>query len=388
MKGWGKGLIQFVLVVVIVSTGLLIARGLIATKPRIERVEAREVAPLVRVETVRTGPVRVFVDADGTVEPSRRIELVPEVSGKALYVSENLVRGGRFRKGELLIKIDDSDYIAALKAAEAELKRQEARLHQLQEESKEAEEEWREVDPGADPPPLLLRIPDIEATEAAIEAARASLQRARLDLQRTEIRAPFSGVVISENLDAGQYLRAGQSVAEVFSDERVEIRVSLNERDTRYIEIPGFNTEGGRGSDAEVEARFGGRPYEWEGWIERAEIIDRRTRTIPVVVVVRNPYATMPPLSVGAFVRVRIKGRVVNGAVLLDRAAVQWTGDGRPFVWLVDDEAGLRRRMVEIAGSRDGGYIIKGGLEDGDRVVLTPPPMASEGMKVRTEEGR
>ncbi len=385
MKRWVSIVLQILLVVIIILSGLMVTRKLIATKQRIKKIRPREIAPLVTVARVRQGPVDVVVIGNGTVGPSTEIEIVPQVSGKVVYVSDNLVGGGRFSKDETLIRLDDSDYIAALKKAEAELKAQQARLHQLRVESAEAEREWKEANPDLPAPPLLLKLPEIEATEAAIEAARASLQRARLDLQRTEIKAPFSGVVVDEDVGVGQYLRAGQAVARVFSIDRVEIKVSLNDRDAGYVEIPGFNTRKPRGSPAEVEATIGGRLYKWHGYIGRAEIIDEKTRTIPVVVVVRAPYASLPPLAVGTFVRTRMKGRTIEGAAVVEKSAVQWTEKGEPFVWIVNARQRINRRMIQIVRSTDGRYIVSRGLKDGELVVVTPPPGATEGMKVRIE---
>jgi RND family efflux transporter MFP subunit len=385
MKKWSKALLQSIFVITLIIAGIMITKALIATKPKIKKIKPLEIAPFVVVEKVQPSTITVVINSEGTVSPSKQIEVVPQVSGKAVYVSENLVRGGRFKKGELLIRIEDSDYLAAVKKAEAEVKAQEVMLHRLREESKEARREWEEINPGLPAPALLLKLPDIQATEAAIAAAGASLQRARLDLQRTEISAPFSGVVISEEVDEGQYLRSGQPVARIFSDEKVEIRVSLNEKDAGLIIIPGLNIEHGPGSKAVVEASIGRRQYRWDGIVARAEIVDEGTRTIPVVIVVHNPYETMPPLSVGSFVNVRIKGREVDDAVILDKSAVEWTEDGRPFVWIIDQQKRLKRQIVNILRSADGRYIIDSGLRPGDVVVLTPPPSATEGMKVRTE---
>ncbi len=388
MKRWSSVLLQIVLVVIILVAGMIATNKLIATKPKIKKTRPREVIHLVEVQKARPEPVRIVVKGDGTVSPSKKIDLVPQVSGKAVYVSERFQRGARFKSGELLVKIEDSDYLAALARAEADLKAQEARLRQLKEESREAEREWQDLNPGTEPPPLLVKIPEIEAAEAAVEAAKASIDRARLDLQRTEIRAPFSGVVLQENIDTGQYLRAGQPLGQIFSDEKAEVRVYLKEKDIGYIEVPGFNTRSVPGPTAVVETDIGGKAHEWTGFVVRAEPVDERTRTIPVVVVVNDPYGTLPPLSVGSFVRVRIRGKVIEKAVSVPKGAVQWTEEGLPFVWVAGEENRLKKRMIRIETSMNGRYILTGGLDGGEQVVITPPPSVSEGMKVRIEKNR
>lgn len=373
---------QLLLTVAIVLAGFVVAKRLVETKPRIKKVRPVEPLPSVSIKLARPERVRVEVPGDGTVRPSKEVEMVPQVSGKVVYVSKDLVTGGRFKEGELLVRIEDSDYVAALKKAEAELKTLKAKLYQLKEESEVARAEWEDLNPGEDPPPLLLKLPDIKAVEAQIVAAQAAIEKARLDLKCTEIRAPFSGVVISEDVDVGQFVRAGEPLARISSDESAEVKVNLREDDVAYINIPGFNSMSHKGSPAVVELSMAGKTYRWKGYVHRAEIMDEKTRTLPVVVRVDKPYSTIPPLSVGAFVRVRIEGRSIDGATVIERSAIEWSEEGKPFLWLVDDKGRLLKRRIEVVRPYRDRYIIKG-LKGGERFVVTPPPAATEGMKVR-----
>jgi len=382
MKKWSLVILQILLVVIILLAGIISTKKLIATKPKIGKEKPQERASYVRVKDVMPEVITIVIQTEGTVRASKEIEIVPEVSGKAVYVSENLVRGGRFKKDELLIKIDNSDYIAQVKKAEAELKTHQARLHQLKEESEEARMEWKVINPDTPPPALLLKLPEIEATEAAIEAANASLEKAKLELKRTEISAPFSGVVITENVDVGQYLTKGKPVARVFSDEKVEIKVNLTEGDVGFIDVPGFNTLKPKGSNVVVETLINKKVYKWHGYVERAEIVDEGTRTIPTIITVKDPYLSLPPLSVGAFVEVRIKGHRIKEAVFIERSALQWTEKGEPFVWIVDPKGRLSKKEVTLIRAMDGGYVVKG--LNGGSVIITPPLEATEGMKVRS----
>ncbi len=383
MKRWASASIQFALVVIVLFLGLFITKRLIATRPKIKKTRPAEVAPLVRIKEIHLTRMSLTINTQGTVRPSKKIDIVPQVSGMVLQVSKNLVKGGRFKKDELLIKIDDSDYIASLKRAKAELKAQEAKLSRLKEEAEEAETEWNETNPGTPPPPLLLKVPDIRATEAAVQAARAAIQKAELDLKRTEIRAPFSGITLNENIDAGQFIRAGQPVATVFSDDEVEITVNLTEKEAGYIDIPGFNSNKQTGSMAIIMASIGGKTYQWKGSVVRAEPIDEKTRTIPVVISVKAPYSSLPPLAVGLFADVKIIGREIKSATLIDKSAIYWDENGKAYVWILSEKNRLKRQYVSVIQSTDGQYMITGGLTDGAKIVLKAPSTASEGMKVR-----
>jgi multidrug efflux pump subunit AcrA (membrane-fusion protein) len=99
-----------------------------------------------------------------------------------------------------------------------------------------------------------------------------------------------------------------------------------------------------------------------------------------VVVRVENPYDTIPPLVAGQFGEVRIKGRVLDGAAVVPRAALH----GDDTVWVVDPEENrLEFRNVTVARTGDSGVIIEAGLFDGELVVVSPLKVVTDGMQVR-----
>ncbi|NOX20061.1 MAG: efflux RND transporter periplasmic adaptor subunit [Nitrospirae bacterium] len=383
MKDVSRRILQLVLVILVLAIGVGLTRWIIATKPKIKKTRPPGHVPLVKTMTVKQRPITVEIDSEGTVRPVARITLSPQISGKAVEVSENLRTGKLVRKGELLVKIEDEDYRIALIRAKAEIQKTLAELSRLKEDARASVDEWKSVNPDVPPPPLVAREPDIKAAEAALQAARAGLKKAELDLKRTEIRAPFDAIVINEDVDIGQYLRAGQAIATLASVEEVEIRVFLNEKDAGYLYIPGINTKEESGSEALVSAVYGTKKYTWRGRITRAEPVDEKTRTLPVVVVVKGPYRGLPPLAIGLFVDVKLRGRTISPAVLMPKTALRWDSEGRPFVWVLDRENRLRKRAVVIERTDNGKALISKGLSNGEVVVLSPPDTATEGLKVR-----
>ncbi len=377
-----RGVIQGLLAISVLVAGLALTHRLILSRPEVERLPPKRVLPQVEVEEVELETIRPIIEGEGTVRPSKVVDLIAQVSGRVVSISPNLVSGGRFRKGEPLIKLDNRDYKLALLMEEAEVRAQESRLKELIEESEAAREEWRLLNPDEEPPPLLLKVPEIRAAEAALEAARARVERARLDLERTEMEAPFDGVVLSEDVDEGEYVRAGEKVATIFSSEAVEIKVYLELQKSSFIDIPGFNSEADRGSRAVVLATIGRETYRWDGYVSRSEAVDERTRTIPVLVTVEDPYGRMPPLAVGLFVKVEIEGRPLEGVALIPQGALKRAEDGRAFVWIVDGEDRLRRRWIEVLVPMGDRLLIRG-VEEGEEVVVSMTTLGVEGMKVR-----
>ncbi len=380
-----RSVIQMAFVMVFLSLGVMGMKGLIAGKPEMKKEKAPQPTLVVRAVTVQSGPSKAVVKGEGTVRPQSEINLVPQVGGKVIQVSEAMVNGGRFRKEDVLLRIDPVDYRLAVTLAEAKVKDAESRLQIAREEAAVALEEWNDLHPpgspqSAEPPPLVLKEPQLKAAEAKLEAEKADLKKAGLHLERTELRAPFNGIVSQEKVDVGQYVVAGQPLATLFSTDTVEVVVPFEDRDLSWFHVPGFTSGGEEGSLAKVKARLAGREWTWKGQVTRTEgEIDERTRTIPVVIRVDRPYDRKPPLGVGLFVQVEIEGIQVSGAVVIPRLALR--EDDR--VWVVEGENVLRFRQVE-RGRIDGETVlITSGLDDGDRVVVSRHAAVTDGMTVR-----
>jgi multidrug efflux pump subunit AcrA (membrane-fusion protein) len=101
---------------------------------------------------------------------------------------------------------------------------------------------------------------------------------------------------------------------------------------------------------------------------------------INVVVEVDNPYARKPPLAVGLFVTVRIKGRVLDEATIIPRAALHQGN----VVWVVDEAGRLRFREVRVARFSGDDVFIQSGLKDGEQLAISPLKAVTDGMAVRT----
>jgi hypothetical protein len=101
---------------------------------------------------------------------------------------------------------------------------------------------------------------------------------------------------------------------------------------------------------------------------------------INVIVRVDKPYTSRPPLAMGLFVTVEIEGRHLPKAAILPRPALHEEG----VVWVMDEENRLRFRKVDVARVQGGEVLVERGLEDGERVVVTPLKAVTDGMAIRT----
>ena len=376
--------IQILLVLVLIGAGLAGFRYMTGLRQATVRKNPPQRPPAVRVVTARTGPVTVTVKGEGTVRPVRESTLAAQVAGRVVYVSPNLAVGGSCAKDEVLLRIDPTDYRLALTLSQAQLKEAEYKLDLTREEAAAAVEEWKQLR-QAKPPALVAKVPQMAQAKAGLDAARARVRQAELDLKRTQVVAPFEGRISTKQADLGQYLNRGQTVAGLYSVEAVEVTVNLEDRDLAWFSVPGLTAQpnGDQGSMALVKASFAGQELQWQGRVVRSEAqVDQRTRLVPVVVRVERPFEELPPLSVGLFVRVEIRGRTQPRATLLPRAALR-QGD---LIWLVNDGR-IRFREVKVLRRQADQVLISPGLPDGSQVVLSGLKAVSQGMAVRSIPG-
>ncbi len=362
------------------------------SRPVVETGAMEKVIPVVRVVSVQSENIRLSIHSQGTVTARTVTELIPEIAGRIIYISPALVSGGFFKKGEVLLRIDPHDYELALTRAEAEVAQAELRLEQEKAEAVVAASEWEELGSNKKASPLVLREPQVAQAEAALKAGRATMEQAKRDLERTEITAPFDGRVSEENVDVGQYVSRGVALAQLYSTDIAEIRLPLPNEELAYVDIPlshHYDEKSGvLGPEVRIKARWAGKDYRWNGRIVRTEgKIDSNTRMLYAVAQVKDPYASRndssrPPLAVGMFVEAEVLGRVLSGAVILPRDAIR----GSNTVYVIDSDNKLYSRDVDIFKRERERVFVRSGLEDGERVCISPIEVVIDGMEVQVAQ--
>ena len=387
MKAIVRNTIHIVITVAFVGLGAVGFIILTAKKPQLKKTAPPVPVPMVRTKSVSSTTLSVPVIGEGTVRPVREIQLVPEVSGKVVYLSAAMVAGGEFSSGQALLKIDPVDYQLAVTLARARVKDSESALRIAEEDAAASQEEWRLInsekpDAAGKPPALVAKEPQLAAARAKLEADNADLQKALLNLKRTTIKAPFNGRVSEENVGIGQYVTAGQALASLFSTDAAEIVLPLEDESLRWFHVPGFTPGDGPGSAAVVKARIAGRDLVWRGEVSRAEAqLDARTRLINVIVRVDNPYTSRPPLASGLFVKVEIEGRQLAESAIIPRSALR----KNDIVWVVGSDDRLSFRNVTVARLLPESVIVSAGLDKNEKVVISPLKAVTDGMRVRVE---
>ncbi|MDT8436206.1 MAG: efflux RND transporter periplasmic adaptor subunit [Gemmatimonadota bacterium] len=392
-------------VLLVLAAGAIGLMLLLVLRPRPEQARPEHRPPLVTTVPAEVRSGHLTVRGTGTVRASRRVALAPQVGGRVVWTSPALVSGGRFRAGDALLRIEAADYENAVAVAEADVAAARVDVLQWEEERELAREEFERlrrregIAAPADSGPggrLVFREPQLAAARASLRRAEARLADARLALARTRLAAPFDGLVLDETVDIGQFVQAGAAVATIVGTDAVEIVVALTDEEAGLVAglwdaragADGAGRPDGTGDriPVRVRATVAGRPWTWEGHVDRVEgALNPETRTVDVVVRVPDPFTPgpdgRPPLVLGSFAEADIRGAFRERYVALPRPALR---DGEA-VWVVEDGGVLRIVPATLLQQVEGRVFLEADVAAGAPVIVSGVAAVTDGMAVRPE---
>lgn len=369
---------------------ILLAAGgaawqLMANSPKAKHQSAAPQPPLVSTMQVFPQDVRIPILTQGTVKPRTQISLAAEVSGRIIETTPQFADGAFFKKGDVLVRINDRDYRLAVTKAEALVASARQQLAQSEAEYKQKLEEYRNVD-RSKVSDFALRKPQYEEAQARLKAAKADLELAQLQLSRCEIRAPFDGRIVARQADVGQYVTPGKMVADIYAVDTAQIHLPLSQTQAELLDLPIDLAGKPAGITVQLSGQYAGQKHIWEGEIVRTQAsIDERNRMLYVIAQVTDPYGmhatnhSRPPLAIGSFTEAKIQSRLMHGVYVLPRAAVH----NMSSVWLMNDANQLHQQPVEVIHRGDNNVYITSGLNPGDTVITSPLDVVVDGMQLR-----
>lgn len=379
--------IKFPLALVILIVGLVLAVGLVVLKPTPKAKPKPEPKPvLVSVVEAQPSVHHLSVRTQGTVTPRREISLVTEVSGRVIKVSPNFVSGGFVAANELLVEIDPRDYQYALIQAESQVAEATQRLATERGQARQKKREWRDLG-NSEANDLFLRKPQIAAAQANLEAARANRDKAELNLQRTRISLPFAGRIRTSNVDLGQYVNPGFSIAQAYDTSVVEVRLPLTDSEAALLDLPlGFKAnDEAAGVAVTVEGVIAGESYQWPGTIKRTDAsLDTRSRLYYAIAEIKDPFIagdSQAPLVVGLFVEAEISGRALEQVIELPKAAVY----KRDQIYRLGANNRLEQLQIRVMKKGPTKIWVKGNINSGDKVVVGKQQFLSAGVQVDSQ---
>jgi RND family efflux transporter MFP subunit len=374
--------IKAIITIAVLLAAVAAAAGIIMSRPMPEQLTVSETTSAIRARTVVKESLRLKIRSEGTVTPKTQTNVIPEIKGRVTWISPNLVVGGYFQAGDLLVTIDAADYEARTGLAQAQLLRAEAELEHKRFELQRLQTLIKDN---------LVSQSNLENAARAHKIAKANvieskinLAQAERDLSRTKITAPFEGMVRSESIDIGQFVQQGTPIASIYASDAVEVRLPIVNAQLAYLDPA--NLQRGELDPAtapmiRLTARYAGNSFVWRGQLARTEgEIDAQSRMITAVARVRqdNQSPDVPPLQVGAFVAAEIEGQYLDDIVRLPRAALRPNSQ----VLIIDGDNRLRFRAVNVLRLENDFVLIDSGLESGEVVNLSPIQTVVDGMRV------
>ena len=311
--------------------------------------------PDVSVTTVSTASYNSQIIGYGSVSPHFELTLTARVAGQVKDISGTFETGKLVKKGEVIVRLDDTEYEDALAQAQKDLSDAKLTLLEEEREALQAKAEWKSSGLTGEPASkLVFHGPQVAAAKAAVTAARAAVETAKADLSYTRITVPFDALVVERSVAPGSYLQAGSTIATLYSTDRAEITVSLSA--AQWSGLPDMATlNSGKWPVTLTHAQTGNQ---WSGYILRASRqADENSRQQSVVVALDLPLDSDTPLLFGAFVTVNIQGPAMSGLWELPGSAFSQKGE----IWYVKQDNTLASFTTEPVFSH------------GESIYVTPP---------------
>ena len=414
--------------------GAGIAAWLVMTGPEPARVALSEAAIPVEVVTAEARSLSPAASGFGLSRPARSWQAVASVRGSIISTHPDLASGRFIPEGAEVLRIDPSEYELALAEAQADLASLETEATQL-----DAERANLEGVLGLERERLALAEQDLARTEqlvaqgsmpqtrldeqlrttltfrrtvqelenalalmpvqrdrleAQMDRTRVRIARAGRDLSQTTLLAPFDMRVTSRQVEAFQFVNAGQPLltGEGIAQAEIVAQIPVDAFRRVVTAVLGTTTLAPLDrmhvadmSAVAAEVRLVGTDVTWPARVAQVEAgLDPRTRTVQVVLSVDAPYdfgADGMPLVANMYLAVELTGPPLPPRVALPDHAVH---DGRLLIMDAQDQ--LELRAVDVAFRQGGQAILQGGVEPGERVVLTDVVPAIAGTRLRIAE--
>lgn len=285
----------------------------------------------------------------GRTEPNRAVAIKAETEGRIVTLGAE--RGARVSAGARIALIDERERRAAVTEAERLVE------HRRLQHEAAMRLEGRQ----------LVAEVQIAETAALLASAEAQLQRVRLDLDRTTVSAPFDGVLEERNVELGDYVGIGDTIAQLVDNDPLIAVGEVSEREIDGVAV------GTRGRARLISGEI------LEGTVRYVSpVADPSTRTFRIELALPNPQNKLPA---GMTAELRLPTGEVD-AHFLSPALLALDDAGLIGVKTVDERNKVRFHEVEIVRSANDGVWVTGLPEDA-RVITIGQGFVAVGETVR-----
>jgi membrane fusion protein (multidrug efflux system) len=286
----------------------------------------------------------------------QEVEVVARVSG--VLEKENFVEGSFVKKGTLLYEIQKNEYKAAVDSADAMLQKSGASFVKASKDFKRAKQLIRKKSISEQQYDTYFY--EYSNAKASLQGAKANLAKAKIEFDYTTIKAPISGQIGISRSDTGTYISTQNSLLTTITAlDPVYVEFSLPHSDvTKYrsqIKVGG-----------EVSISVNGESY--QGRVDYiAAKLDVTTDTLLVRATFKNISDT---LVIGSFIEIKLDGFSYKNVAIIPQYALVKTPEAL-LVYVIEEDGALSMRSVDVALVKEGNAIVVGGLNGGEKIVVS-----------------
>jgi RND family efflux transporter MFP subunit len=382
-----RTILQILLVIAFLGGAVALASYYMKTSPKAKPRKRAPGISLVRVEPVQFRSERYGVESLGTVVGAKNVLLAPKVNGEVIEISQEMEPGGFFNHGNLMVTIDPSEYKLNILLLQSDVDKAKSNLELEMGNQRIAEKEFEILGEDASDAEknLMLRAPQLGTARSNLRSAEAKLTQARLDLSRTLVKAPFSCTVLSKNVDVGSRVGPTTTLAEITGTDTFWVKLTIPVEQLRWLHIPSSTTEKGSEVQIFLNQNTESAMYRTGKIIRLAADLEKQGRMAVVYVAVDDPLClkkenkTKPRLLLGSFVRAEISGREFSEMAVIKRDHLR----ENDRVWILKNDNTLEIRNVTIAARTQDKILIKSGLQEGEKLIISNLATPVEGITLK-----
>lgn len=338
-----------------------------------ERKPAEQIQRYVKAESVKYSDIFTSVEAMGRVTSQTEVSLIAEVRGKIITEKIDFKLGESFKKGDLLVKIDDSIELYNMKSKKSSFLNNVASvLPDLKTSLPESYNKWNSFLQIVDIDKELPELPKMESAQERIFMASRnvltnyySIKSAEANFESYRIYAPFDGTITEVNLEKGAIANSGTKLGKIINTVNLELEVPVDLEDSKWLK------EGQK-----VDVYNDGKTSKFVGKIVRkAQDVNPNTQSINVYVSLNS--SKNNPIYKGEYFTAVFAGVKLSGVMEIPRSAVF----NQNVVFTVENGL-LTQRVINVKKiNKDKLYFT--GLTEGTNVVAEPLINASENSSVK-----
>jgi len=339
--------------------------------------------PEVGVVTVQPQAVPVFTDLPGRTSAFLVAQVRARVDG--IVLRREFTEGTDVKAGQRLYKIDPAPYIAALNSAKATLAKAQANL--VTQNALVARYKVLVAANAVSKQDYDNAVATQGQAAADVAAGKAAVDTAQINLGYTDVVSPVSGRVGISQVTPGAYVQASQATLMSTVQQLDPVYVDLTQSSLEGLKLrqdvqSGRLKTSGPGAAKVSLILEDGKTYSEAGKLQFSDVtVDQTTGSVTIRAVFPNPGRVLLP---GMFVRARIEEGVNENAFLVPQIGVTHDQKGQALAMVVNASNKVEPRPLKTTGMQGQNWVVEGGLQAGDHVIVQGGDKVRPGATVKT----